>query len=98
MSSECDKCVENALECGCNEGTFDLLGLRKNYFIQIVFPEGYMSKPMAICEQIILSSDDVVLNMAAERLAGNSKAIMVLFGLGKTMAFQYEDKNLKELR
>lgn len=98
MSGECSKCGEHALECVCNENSFDLLGLRKNYFIQMVFPDGYMSKPLAICEQIMLAADDVVLNMAAEILGGNSNGIMILFGLGKAIAFKYEDRKLKELR
>lgn len=86
------------MEKNNTEYNLNLLGLRNHYFIQMVYPEGYMSSPMAICEQIILSSDDVVLNMAVQRLAGNSYGIMVLFGLGKTMAFKYEDRKLIELK
>lgn len=76
----------------------NLLGLRNNYFIQMFFPDGCVTKPMVICEQIILSSDDVVLNMAAEILAGNNDGIMVLFGLGKVMSFKYEKRKLKEMK
>jgi len=72
--------------------------LRKYYFIQMFFPDGYSSKPMAICDQIILSSDDIVLNIAAERLAGNSNGIMVLFGLGKVMSFKYEKRKLTVMK
>lgn len=96
MSGKCNDCGEHALECSCHENGFDLLGLRKNYFIQMVFPGGYMSKPVAINEKVF--SDDVVLNMAAERLGGNSNGVMVLFGLGKAIAFKYEDRKLKKLR
>lgn len=91
MSGECDKCGEHALECEC------ILGLKNYYYIQMFFPQGYTTSPLCISEQIVLSSDDPVLNVAAERLSGNLNGIMVLFGLGKTMAFKYEKGKLKEL-
>jgi len=72
--------------------------IKRNYFIQMFFPNGSASQPFVVCEQILLEESDVVLNMAAQKLGGNSKGILVLFGLGKTLAFKYENKKLKELQ
>jgi len=98
MSGECEKCAEHALDCECNGDPMNLLGLRNYYFAQMFFPEGYISKHICICEQILLTEDDVLLNVSAEKLAGNSTGIMVLWGLGKAMAFKYEGKKLKKLK
>ncbi len=89
MSDERDKYGEIPL---------DLLGLRRNFFVQMFFPDGYTTKRMALCEQIILSCDDPILNMAATILGGSTKGIMILFGLGKIAAFHYEDKKLREMK
>ena len=69
-----------------------------HYFIQMFFPGGYSTNPIAISEQILLTKDDPVLNYAAEKLAGNSNGILILFGLGKTIAYKYENKKLYKLK